>query len=681
MQFIKTQYKMNPFKHQFRSILVLAIVIFSFNSCVHDDDYNAPTTGECTDMEANISIANLKAMYTGSPLRIEEDLIVEGYVVSSDASGNIYKTLYIQDAPSNPTQGLSISVDATDTYTLYPFGSKVYIKLKDLWLGEYGGVVQVGDVGLDTESGEYEFGRIPFVKIDTHLILGCEIATITPLPITMSQMNANIVGALVSIEDVQVKSEYICESFALSEQTSNRVVEDCSGNTTILRNSGYASFQSLPMPSGKGTLIGVLSAYNSDYQIYLNDHTGMAAMTGPRCDGESINCSAPENINASIQEIKNQYDSGLTEITSEMNFDAVVTANDATGNLYKYVYLEDETGGIRLRLNKPDLYLSPKYYVGEKLVIKAKNLYIDEVNGELHLGGLYNNNLGNIEEEDIYKHVFDTQENINVTSTILDIASLSTADIGKLVTFENLEFTDADMEQAYAPGSGSTNRNLQDCNGNTIIVRTSSYADFASNTTPFGNGTITGILSIYNGTYQILLRNAGVDVSMDNDRCDGSVAPVNLFHDDFESGLSQWTATSISGSQVWYIDDFGGNNFAKMSGYAGGSNANEDWLISHAISLTGHANYNLNLDSDQNYNGPALEAFISTDFSGDVNSATWVPLPIPLDPNGGWGFYNSGDYSLNDYADQTVYIAFKYTSTDSSSATWELDNIRVTGEE
>jgi hypothetical protein len=59
---------------------------------------------------------------------------IEGYVSSTDETGNIYKTIYIQDDPTNPTEGLTVSVDAVSTYTKFPQGSKVYIDIEGLHL-------------------------------------------------------------------------------------------------------------------------------------------------------------------------------------------------------------------------------------------------------------------------------------------------------------------------------------------------------------------------------------------------------------------------------------------------------------------------------------------------------------------------------------------------------------------
>lgn len=140
-------------------------------SCVHDDDYAAPELNQCqneayfTNPENKFvkwSLADLKGKPQNIPFT--ENAYVEGYVSSTDETGNIYKYLYIQDSPSNPTQGLVVSANAVSMYAKYPQGYKVYIKLKDLAVGTYGGAIQLGYYGLNPDKGVDEFGRIPEKK-------------------------------------------------------------------------------------------------------------------------------------------------------------------------------------------------------------------------------------------------------------------------------------------------------------------------------------------------------------------------------------------------------------------------------------------------------------------------------------------------------------------------------------
>ena len=67
---------------------------------------------------------------------------------SSDESGNVYKYLYFQDSPSNPSQGLVVSANAV---SLYKISSRLYIyQTKRTCYGNYGGIKQfTGYYGLN----------------------------------------------------------------------------------------------------------------------------------------------------------------------------------------------------------------------------------------------------------------------------------------------------------------------------------------------------------------------------------------------------------------------------------------------------------------------------------------------------------------------------------------------------
>lgn len=238
-----------------KSILFAFVLLVVNTGCVHDDSYsNAPIV--CVDLKANTTIAQLKAMYNGSAaMEIKDDLILEGYVSSSDETGNIYKTLYIQDAPENPTQGLTISVDATDMYTKFPVGAKVYVKLKGLYLGQYGGVIQLGKTSVN-ELGLESFGRIPNAYVDAAIIKSCDpIKKIVPKEIFINEFNDSMVGILIKVKNVEFAKGVRCSTYALEGTTVNKMLVACgydytkpssdnsnSGKYALVRNSGYATF-------------------------------------------------------------------------------------------------------------------------------------------------------------------------------------------------------------------------------------------------------------------------------------------------------------------------------------------------------------------------------------------------------------------------------------------------------
>ena len=105
----------------------------------------------------------------------------------------------------------------------------------------------------------------------------------------------------------------------------------------------------------------------------------------------------------------------------------------------------------------------------------------------------------------------------------------------------------------------------------------------------------------------------------------------------------------------------------------------ESWLVSPGIDLAGVGTASLAFEQAVNYAAPqgALSVMISTNYAGDITSADWAELDLDQWPAGSnWTFMTS-KADLTGYVGQTVTIAFKYTSTTSTSATWEVKNFIV----
>lgn len=164
---------------------------------------------------------------------------------------------------------------------------------------------------------------------------------------------------------------------------------------------------------------------------------------------------------------------------------------------------------------------------------------------------------------------------------------------------------------------------------------------------------------------------------------DFSIPTINLplFKDGFETSWSNWTKFSVSGNQEWVLDTQYGNpgKCAKMSGFQSGSNVNEDWLISPVVDLSSVEKAILTFETASKFSGDPLEVKISTDYtSGNPNTATWTDLSAILDiDTSNYIWTNSGNIDLSSFTGGNVHLAFKYTSTTSASATWEVDNIII----
>jgi len=160
--------------------------------------------------------------------------------------------------------------------------------------------------------------------------------------------------------------------------------------------------------------------------------------------------------------------------------------------------------------------------------------------------------------------------------------------------------------------------------------------------------------------------------------------------EDFQGGSvpSGWTVysptydTTAGNTWMWHIASYTGDYFMRASAYASSTNyATEQWLITPVFSTVGATNVQLMFQNDQgNYPGNNLQCYISTNYTGntaDLTSSTWTELTgITLST----GNYNVVDNTvdLSAYAGQSnVYIGFKYTSTTSEGAVWDVDSVYV----
>ena len=88
-----------------RNIIFGLLVMIILCSCVKDRNFNSLKGNYVEDLEANISYAEVKALFQEQTFQIQEDLIIEGYVTSSDIVGNFFNVLHFQDKPENATEG------------------------------------------------------------------------------------------------------------------------------------------------------------------------------------------------------------------------------------------------------------------------------------------------------------------------------------------------------------------------------------------------------------------------------------------------------------------------------------------------------------------------------------------------------------------------------------------------
>lgn len=146
----------------------------------------------------------------------------------------------------------------------------------------------------------------------------------------------------------------------------------------------------------------------------------------------------------------------------------------------------------------------------------------------------------------------------------------------------------------------------------------------------------------------------------------------------FDTEFGTYITKSVVGAETWIID----YNTAKMTGYNGGSHANEDWLISSPVKVTDVEEAKVSVTYAAQYqssNSRDITMQVSTDYvyGQDPTSATWTELSATYPNTANWSDFQTVETSLNSFIGQTVTVAVKYTSTDSQSRTIEIQSITV----
>lgn len=365
----------------------------------------------------------------------------------------------------------------------------------------------------------------------------------------------------------------------------------------------------------------------------------------------------------------------LDSINDNVYVTGIVVSSDESGNIYKSLYIQDTSGGLLISIDATSLYNA--YHLGQRIYVKCKGLFMGDYGGMTQIGLPNNGTIGRIPSPVIDQYLLlDSLPGAVPAAKLVTISALGPNDLGTLIKLENVHFMDIGMP--YSDAGASSNRNISD-GSSTLVMRNSNYATFASTLIPDGTGTIYGILGTFGGTLQLYIRDLNDVVGFD-------YSAALILNEPFTASQGTFTSFSVAGAQTW---TFSATYGMTMSGFSGGvNNANEDWLISPAIDLTAYNGVNLSFNHTINKgvvsNMPIYHTlWASKNYtSGDPTLATWEQVTIPIYPAGNtWTFVNSGSVVLppSYNGSANVHFAFKYISTASESASWEIKNVLVKG--
>ena len=208
------------------------------------------------------------------------------------------------------------------------------------------------------------------------------------------------------------------------------------------------------------------------------------------------------------------------QIDEDIMIKGRITGNDVGGNIYKQVTLQDTTAAIIIAINEGGLngYLAE----GSEILVDLKGLYIGGYRKQPEIGAPYNgSSIGRMQKDIWAKHFkilgspdASLIQPVDFFSTIKYDKKME-ATCAKLVTLKDVTFKEADGKSTFSTGTSTGNAVNQELDGygSKVVIRTSTYADFAAITLPYDNVAkkklkcdITGIATRYNSTWQILIR-------------------------------------------------------------------------------------------------------------------------------------------------------------------------------
>lgn len=252
----------------------LAIAVLGLTACESDWDGPGLQVPKAT-LTANTTINELKTIFwsddnsyieTIGTKETGEHYIISGRVISSDAAGNVYKNLVIQDE----TGALTFSINANSMYNQYRIGQEIVVDATGMYIGKYRGLQQLGFPSENNGVWEATFMPLEFFKehaqlndlpapskIDTLTVTYGEYASASPESLRKYQ------SQLVRFNGCHFKEGGKLAFTDGSKITSNRTLVLASGDTINVRTSGYSNFYADILPEGTGDVVGILSYFNS----------------------------------------------------------------------------------------------------------------------------------------------------------------------------------------------------------------------------------------------------------------------------------------------------------------------------------------------------------------------------------------------------------------------------------
>lgn len=460
--------------------LAALFLLITISSCVKNE-FDAPaTTNVDPDLVVSKTISELQAMASGTnPVLISSNEIIAGVVIADDLSGNFYKEIIIQDS----TAAIAIQIDQSNFNTLYPIGRRIFVKCNGLVIADDGdGNFQLGIRDLQT------VGRIPSGLVPRYVVPGKWGIPVTPKTVSIANIGNEPTQTLIRLENVQFSAADTSLPYAnaATQQSQNRLIEDCNGNQADLYSSGYANFAGAITPSGKGTLVAVYKQYAGSPELEIRN-TDDVNMSSPRCGG-GTGVSVGTGALMSIADVRAAYTGGSAVFVAGTKIRGVVISDLTTANITaNNLILQDGGAGIIVRFTAPNTF---------------------NLNDSIEID-LSSDSLQTYQQGLEVNYVSSSAVTVLGTGTVTPNSTTTSLISGNLSTLEStlVKVTGATLTGGTT-GTYSGTVTITDATG-TLLLYTRSSATFSGTSYPTGTVSVTGYISNYNGTPELIIRGTG----------------------------------------------------------------------------------------------------------------------------------------------------------------------------
>lgn len=625
--------------HRILPALALLVASAGMVSCDNDFEY-PPVIVPTATMEPNTTIAELKQLYwnagSGEKWSVEigkrsdgQDIIIAGTIISSDETGNIFKFLMVRDDDGEAvTFAINKGTLDDELYVGHKYGQRIVVDVTGMSIGMASNQFEIG-----IPSTDYGISYIDRAVFDEKSQVDGLPGKVSPVATDLTTVNGAIrnnegrqkwQSQLIQLDNVQFVDGGAA-TFGDNGSWGNRYITDEQGQRINVRCSGKSSFAYTTLPTGRGTLVGILQQYREEWQILLND------------------------INTETSLIGFDWSAGSTE--------AIFKAGFAGGNMENFtidnVTLPEGLASVWEASTKYNCIVATGYDKGTSSNFETDSWLVSPV---IDLAGVETPYMA-------FDQALNYFSSLEVAKTQATVA----------VREEGQTAWTTLTIPTYPTAMGFDFVNTGDIN----------LSQWAGKKIQIGFHYISTTAKA--GTWEfknLVVKPTGTDTPVvpgpeQPDQPTGS----ELLKSTFAAGQDDWTIDNVTMDgieYVWAHDE----RYAcmKASAYVGGaSHASDSYLISPVVDLAGASNATLTFEHALNkFNSLDMAKSQCTLVIREEGQTAWTVLSIPdYGDAASWTFLPAGEVSLAAYAGKKVQIAFHYTSTAEASGTWEVKNVLI----